>query len=76
MNTTIRSIVFAAAALGISMSVVANEHESPSEQEIRTNCLVCCMASKPDVRDRLEFHYDECASTCNAVVSWLFDRRG
>ena len=74
MKTTIRWLIVATAALGISMPAIANQHGSQSEQEMRANCIVCCMASRPDVRDQLEIHYDECASKCSAVVRFVYNR--
>lgn len=69
-----RAALALAVALGIAaIPVSSNGHESSGVQERRNNCILCCMASKENVMDVPEIHYDQCLEVCDWLIRRWFE---
>lgn len=64
------SVALAAAlALGFgAMPVSAHPDRESDAQELQENCVACCLASRPSLRERMELSEDRCVELCGWFV--------
>ena len=63
-------IAFAAVlTLGFStMPASAHPDRASDAQELRENCVACCLATRPSLRDRMELSETRCVELCGWFV--------
>ena len=60
-----------AAALALvfgTMPASAHPDRETDAQELRENCVACCLATRPSLRDRMELSETRCVQLCGWFV--------
>lgn len=75
---TIRRIGIAlAAALALGFAATpasAHPDRERDAQELRENCVACCLATRPSLRDRMELSETRCVELCGWFVQRTIEK--
>lgn len=71
MQTVRRISITLAAALALgfaAMPASAHPDRESDAEELRENCVACCLASRPSLRERMNLSEDRCVELCGWFV--------
>ena len=69
-----RIALMAAVTLIYASATYAHSERELAENELKDNCVACCLAARYSVRAELKLNEDKCVTACGFLVSGIIER--
>ena len=66
--------IIAVMALSVcAFSASAHDEVEAAAEELRDNCVACCLGSRPNLTERLRLDEEKCVTACGAMVGLVIE---